>query len=422
MKIYYRLLVMFATIATVACAGDGDKKSKVGEECSSANDMYFLAMDNSICNDEAAEFDTLSYAVGMNYGLLVQSLHLDTGYDRELFYDNFFTMLDAESVDLDALCEDVKYVEEFIRVCHTPYMQAKQNNALAKMFNPNAEVVEPVLFSEEFPKERVSQTMGRYFAGQIRQMPAQFNRYWVNVAFNDAYRLENMSMTDSIMQLSQMDLRRVLSNPEFHQELNDRLTVRCSEWLEGVSQHAEICKYQPDNGDAVYYRIDNPGNDIRPTKEYDSIYFDYTLYNSFGVVLESSEQMRELYGRYVERLMQDTLMSEEVRTRQIKEIINKLEVVDEGGAVLENLSNVVVAECVKNIGEGGSITIWMPASYVSEVARKSAFGNDGSVMSINLRRVAPQEGRALSKPMPISNIVPRKPMPSKNTVTKQSVK
>ena len=63
------------------------------------------------------------------------------------------------------------------------------------------------------------------------------------------------------------------------------------------------------------------------------------------------------------------------------------------------------------------MTIWMPVSYVNMEAMNNAFANDGMVMTINMRRVAPQEEIIVPKPVP--GLMTRSgKLPSKNTATR----
>lgn len=195
---------MVAVIA-VSCAAPQKKSSK--ETVSAPVDkMYFLAAENCIYNDENAEFDTLSYVVGMNYGLLAQSTYLDAGYDREAFRDGFFEVLDASKIDYNAMRNTLVYVDEFGSTRYVPYMQTKQRNAFLQAMNPDAMTVTPILYNEEFNEEQVSAAMGRYMAGQLRHMQLPLNRHWIETAINDSYDLENMNMVDSVMRISQADL------------------------------------------------------------------------------------------------------------------------------------------------------------------------------------------------------------------------
>lgn len=412
----FRALPLMVAVIAVSCAAPQKKNSK--ETVNAPVDkMYFLAAENCIYNDENAEFDTLSYVVGMNYGLLAQSTYLDAGYDREAFRDGFFEVLDASKIDYNAMRNTLVYVDEFGSTRYVPYMQTKQRNAFLKTMNPDAMTVTPILYNEEFNEEQVSAAMGRYMAGQLRHMQLPLNRHWIETAINDSYSLENMNMADSVMRISQADFRATMGSHVFSQSIKDRLAEKCDKWLKKISEKDGICEYRPDDdSDAVYYRIDAPGGEVRATKGCDSIYFDYALYNSHGLLLESSEEMVKAYDRYAERITNDESISEEQRAKIMANVDKMRNEALSGGVIVDNLKQKVLAGCVKEIGAGGKMTVWMPASYVPKGSQNNAYTNDGMVMTINLRRVVPQK-EVVSVPMPTIT----KRVPSKSTATKLMV-
>lgn len=415
MNVIYKV-ALFATAAVlvVSCATKSEKKKSVENN---APNMYFLTVEDFIYDDKDAEFDTLSYAVGMNYGLLAQSIYLDAGYDREGFIGAFFEMLDSQSIDYEALRNTAVYVDEFGTTRYRQFMQTKQKNSFLSSINPDAVVVSPILYNEEFCEERVSAEMGRYMAGQVRHMGLPMNRHWIKTAIDDSFLVDSMHNVDSVMRLSQMDFRKYMSASVFNQTRSN-LDAKCKKWLGDIAKKSGVSEYRPDeNSDAIYYRVDAAGGDVRATKGCDSIYFDYALYNSYGMLLESSEEMVKAYDKYIERVTNDESLSEERRATILEEAMKKREETISGGVIVNNLKHKVLAGCVKEIGEGGKMTIWMPVSYVTMEAMNNAFANDGMVMTINMRRVAPQEEIIVPKPVP--GLMTRSgKLPSKNTATR----
>lgn len=424
MKRIFEVLSIFTAVIAVSCATSQKETNKGAETTPGANEKYFIEIENLLSNDESAEFDTISYMIGMNYGLLAQSMYLDAGYDREAFRENFFEALDATHFDRDSMRRMVVYVDDFGQTRYMSFMQTKRNNAFAKMLNPDAEVVTPMLYNEEFSMERVSAAMGRYMATQVRLMRLNLNRHWIEVAIDDSFKLEDMNMADSIMRISQMDFRKTMGGAAFNQTIKDRLAEKCDKWLAGVAQQKGVCEYRPDeNSDAVYYRIDVPGGDVRATKGCDSLYFDYQLYNSHGMLLESTDEMIAACDRIAERLANDGSVSDEQRAKELANINKRREEIRSGGVILDNLKQKPVAGCIKEIGEGGKMTIWMPASYVMAGAQNNAYTNDGLVMTINLCRVVPQEESVVAR-QPIPSLTKRggTVVPSKNTAPKLQIK
>lgn len=427
MKRVFGVLSIFVALLAMSCAStvkESNDESADVASTNSADEKYFIDIENLTYDDESAEFDTLSYAIGMNFGMLAQSTYLDAGYDKEAFRNGFFEALNAENFDRDSMRRMVAYVDDYTQMRYIPYMRTKSKNEFMKTMNPDAEVVTPILYNEEFPMDRVSESMGKYFATQMRLMRLSLNRHWVEVAMDDAFGLENMEMADSVMQLSMKDYKATMSNAEFIQGIKDRLNEKCDEWLAHVAQQEGVCEYRPDEtSDAAYYRIDELGGDVRATKECDSVYFDYQLYSCHGLLLESTEEMISAYDRIAERLVNDKSLSEEQREKNMAQIEKRREEIRSGGARLDNIKQKAVAGCIKEIGEGGQMTIWMPASHVLREAQNNAYTNDGLVMTINLRRVVPQEETAtMHKPMPSVTKPGGTVVPSKKATPKLQIK
>ena len=55
--------------------------------CGSGKDLYFAEVENRVYNDSNAEFDSLSYAFGLNFALTLESNLADLKYNREYFIE-----------------------------------------------------------------------------------------------------------------------------------------------------------------------------------------------------------------------------------------------------------------------------------------------------------------------------------------------
>ena len=141
--------ILFSAIALVmltACGG-GDRQ------------MYFDSNASRIYNDPNAEFDTLSYAVGMNVGL---SLKLQNG-DFELINDLIMETLEEElnktEVDYDAVNANSRMMSRFSSERSRPYAMAKRMNAFVQTDRPDTLTL-PELYNEEFTREGMSECIG----------------------------------------------------------------------------------------------------------------------------------------------------------------------------------------------------------------------------------------------------------------------
>ncbi len=411
MRYIKTLLAAALCCAIVACGSQNNSnkttdKSAVesaSESTEKVDRLYSIGLENRIYDDPAAEFDTLSYVLGMHHALSVQSLYLDADMDRELMIKGFIDILDAESLDLDALYDDVIRVNEFNEWCYRPYISQKQRNATLRHIDPNAEVEEPKLYTGTFKHEDICLSLGRRMAAELRMMQVPVNRRWVMQAFDDAAALSDGVSLDSVMQISMSDMKRVQSSQELSQRINPFLIERSKLWIDNVSKQEGVVALSRDDEETVYYRVDDSGNDKRPTSPKDSIYMEYSLYSCYGLPIESTKSMIEVYDRYAAHINAETSIDEAKLQEVNEEIKLQRDITASGGLTLQSFYFDVVGECIQKIGEGGSITVWLPASHISNVAlgsRNLVYSNMGGVMTIHLKRVVPVSEQQIIKMVP----------------------
>lgn len=417
MRNVFKTLSLMAVVAYVACSSDSNDKQN--------GNGYIMPVEKCIVDNPDSEFDTLSYAIGMNYALTAQSFYLDAGFDRDAYYDSFFKVLDAENIDCGELHNAAVYVRDFGDARYRKYAMDMRRANMMKRDNPNLEIATPILYDSIFTMERVSMELAKNVAGQLRIMHLPLNRHWIDVAMKDAFKLEDMSMIDSVMQISVMDLRKVMGNPELTESVATYLGEKSDKWLKSISEQEGICEYRMDEtSDAVYYKIEKPGSDVRPVNDRDSLYINYSLMSCHGMLIESTEEMVAAYDKYIKRIENDAMIPEANKVKMLAEAKAMRDKAQSGGMLLEDMKFKVLVGCLKEIGEGGVITVFMPASHAPNVARGAqnlVFTNEGVVMTIKLNRVVPQSENDSVKPVKAQNVMLRKNMvaPSANTVVKQ---
>ena len=69
-----KIFIVLAAAAMLVSCGGGKK-------------LYFAEVENRVVNDSKAEFDSLSYAFGLNYALTLETQLADLKYDREYFIE-----------------------------------------------------------------------------------------------------------------------------------------------------------------------------------------------------------------------------------------------------------------------------------------------------------------------------------------------
>lgn len=378
-------------------------------ESKSEIDLYPIELDNRMFNDPNAAFDTLSYAMGMHHALSAQVLVLEGGIDRELLVNNFFETLDAESVDLVDLHETAIKMNEFYSISLQPFMSMKQRNAAILSVKPDAELETPVLFDEEFTCEEMSALMGRKMAGELRMRQLPLNRYWIKQAFDDAAIIQGAMAVDEVMQLPVMDMLSLVRSKELSTQIADTFASQSAAWLDNVAKQDGVVALDCEDGERVYYKIHDRGNEVKPTSQSDSLYMEYSLYSCYGMPVESTKEMVAAMDRYIARLGNDATMDDNTRAKLLDEAEAQREIFSMGGATMKSLFFDLLGDCLKQIGEGGSITVWLPASHITNVVLDNenfVYSNMGGVITIKLNRVVPVEQQVARKrlPKPISKI------------------
>ena len=231
MKYIYIFCATVFGLMVVACGASNIKKADEANDIAetnkveiAVNDQGFIGVGNRIYNDATAEFDTLSYAMGMQYALSAQGLVVESGMDRELLVGSFFEMLDAETIDCDELYNTAVVVGEFNECRYMPWMSQVRRNQTLLYVNPDAEIEEPELYNKEFTCEAMTVAIGRKMAAEVRMMDVPLNRYWVEQAFDDASAIGKYMVIDSVMRLPIMGVSSIVGSKERKQSIDRKST------------------------------------------------------------------------------------------------------------------------------------------------------------------------------------------------------
>lgn len=304
-------------------------------------------------NTPDAEMDTLSYATGMNLGL-VASLNFN---DFGLNMDEVISVLDeyaGREISEETINEWNEYMQEFGQERIQPYMMAKQAQSRIETDRPDTLTL-PTLYDETYTKEKMTEYVGIMSAHQLFMQRIPANLTWVYKAMRDAAQVNDASEIDSLMSITQLDFNNTLSNyhrvvaPSYNKELADN-------WLEMVSNQPNVHMFS--NEKSIYYRVNNQGDDSKPVNASDTIAIKYAVYSRTGRDIESNatyakrlEQQKKMYENH-------PMLPDSVRTQyatQFDEMIAESDVME---FKFDRLMSADVQELLKHIGEGGSITIW----------------------------------------------------------------
>ncbi|MBR2436722.1 MAG: FKBP-type peptidyl-prolyl cis-trans isomerase [Alistipes sp.] len=379
------LFVFVAAALAVSCGG---------------RDYYFAEAQSYAYNDPEAEFDTLSYAVGMNLGLNVSLNYGEAGMTIEPLKEAFNAEINKRDVDQDFLEANREVLNTFSTERMRPYAMAKR----MAMFTKDTTKKElPALFDEEYSAERIATALGHDMAQYIRNTMSKVNLHYLFQAMDDAMKVESQAVIDDYMQISTMQLRDVMQS-YYGKELPAEINNFSKEWLRGISKKGDVEMFAV-GADTLYYRVENPGSELRPTNDYDTISFRYEGYTCRGVLFESTAKRAADVRKQIAKMQADTTMSEDKRAERLAKLEEQALKAEQPTIPLSQFRVPGAIEAMKKIGAGGEITVWMPAELAYGArGNRAVLPNEAIVMHIELKDVKP--GVEIPKPA----IKPLKPV------------
>lgn len=362
-------------------------------------DYYFAEEKAYTYTDAEAEFDTLSYAVGMNLGLNISLNYGTAGMSIEPVKEAFKAEIAKKSVDHAFLDANRETLTTFHTELMRPYTMAKR----MAMFSKDTTKKElPALFNEEYTAERIATALGHDMAQYVRNTMSEVNLHYVFQAMDDAMAVEEQTTIDDKMRLNTQQLQKCLQE-YYGTALPETVKAFSSEWLRGVSQrNVEMLVV---GADTLYYRIENAGSELRPTDEYDTVSFRFEGYTCRGVLFESTANRADDVRKHIEKVKADTTLTEDKRTERLAKLEEQLPSVEQPTIPLRQFRVPGAIEAMKLIGVGGDITVWMPAELAYGArGNKAVLPNEAIVMHIELKDV--KDGPDMSRP----ELKPHKPI------------
>lgn len=352
------------------------------------NSMFFDTSDKRVYEDPAAEFDTLSYAVGMNLGLGIRFQPSGMTFD----YNALITALEEEMakpfVNFEELEANKDVIKRFSAERLQPYALA--NFARKNQTSSNSLTNETPLFNEEFTQEGVSAMYGRDMVNYIVTAAYPLNMYWLRTAMDEAVAIEgeNVEIHDSLMRLSVVQMRGSLQN--YHSRIHPVYVANAAkEWLGFVAQQPNVNAMVVDEFDTLYYRVNRAGNGVKPRGLNDTISFSYDLYTRSGKLVESHSKRADIVREALEAEKAADTIPDSKRVARIKQLTDQLNSIENLRIPLSKSLLKGLKYAVQNVGEGGEITVWMPASLAfGERGNRIVHGNDAVVMNVHLKSVS----------------------------------
>lgn len=375
-KVFYLLTVAAALSMSMAACGN---KSK--------SDYCQTGSQSEIIYDADAQLDTLSYAIGSDIGL---SLHLNlTGIDFDIavLKDGVRDQIDGKAAVSGEDAEN--YINEFLRNKYQAYRMAQyRQDKVAETGEAEEEVELPELFDEEYTRNDVSYRFGVNVADNLVKTGAPVNLYWFLQAIDDSQNA-TIDTIDETLAITQEQLMGALMH-YYQEEIPARNAELSEKWLQEVAAKGDVKKTES----GLLYRINNPGGKKFATDSLsrDVVRVKYEGKTRTGKIFDSSYQ----HAQEIRDMIAELDKNEDMTPEQKANRKNMLEQQLERTEIIEFPLNGVIpgwTEGMKLVGEGGSITLWIPANlaYGPRGAGRDIGPNEALVFNVELVEVKPYE-------------------------------
>lgn len=388
-KLFYLLTATAALSMSMAACGNKSKS----DYCQTDSKV-------EIIDDAEAPIDTLSYAFGSDIGL---SLHINLSgvdFDMDLFESG---LRDRVAGKASVSSEEAEtYISEFLRDKYQAYRMAQYRKEKAETEGDEEYSEElPEIFDETYNREDVSYRFGVNAADNVINIGAPINLYWFIEAIKDAQNA-TIETIDQTLLLTQEQLMGALMH--YYQEVVPARNAELSEaWLKEVEGRKGVKKTES----GLLYRVNNPGGKKFATDSLsrDVVRVKYEGKTRTGKVFDSSYERAQQIRDMIAELDKDETMTEEQKAGRKNMLEQQLERTE----IIEFPLNGVIpgwTEGMKLVGEGGSITLWIPANlaYGPRGAGRDIGPNEALVFNVELVEVKPYEA-----PKPVEPVVEPEP-------------
>ncbi len=355
-------VILAAVVAVAALATSCSGSSKGGSQVTAGS---------------LSEFDSLSYAVGVN----LSSMTVNQLKDIPLDYDVLTkSMLDAAYGKSKLSHEDATAtLEDYFMSKRQPRMaevEAERDRAdsIAIANGADAAVVSAAratlpaaeaMFESASERKSVSEALGNDLGNSIKQANIPAKMVWVKAAFEDALS-EERKMTDAEA--------NVQIQKFFTVTLPSQNADASAEWLAGIENKSGVQKTES----GLLYKVEKAGdNSIMAVDDRDVVRVKYTGKNRLGKVFDSSRfaDMADARKEYLKSQSEDGELDPE------QEIIEF------------PLNRVITGwtEGMKLVGKGGRISLWIPSelAYGERGAGSDIGPNDALYFDVELIDVEP---------------------------------
>ena len=354
-KFFIAMGIVALSLATVGC--NSEKKAQ-------SNDNIPVAVRNinlkkyTVAKDAA--IDTLSYAAGASLGLQMRFGVADFDLNQELYLKYMIEFFENGDREDEKLMEDQQKLMQFHYTQYMPYLRAKQARETFATDRPDT-LPMPELYNEEFTKDDITAMFGRNSAAMLIDMKEDIDINWVIEAFRDGVKVSSEDAISEELRISEEEMGAAFMEYQFKRqqremEQREKAMVENAEasaaWLAEVAQMEGVQKTES----GLLYRIDREGSAVHATEDTDVVEVNYEGKTRDGNIFDSSYERGESISFALNRVIRGW------------------------------------TEGMKLVGEGGQITLWIPAdmAYGERGAGEDIGPNEALQFKVELIKVNPE--------------------------------
>lgn len=322
-----------------------------------------VALSTVACgSNNSKQIDSLSYAVGMDFGMGLNFGMKDFDLDRDVVIGTMKSFYK----DGDILGEEIREVRgkmmEWQYTLAMPYANAKRMNDMIQTDCPDTLPALPALYNEAFTREYVSKMFGMNFGAAIKSIEEELNMRDILRAIEDTNKLNAPEEADSLLRMTTDQMRGAFM--QYSQRAQQRAQAErekalvenaeaSAKWLAEVEKQEGVQKTES----GILYRIDREGSDVMATEDTDVVLVNYEGKTADGNVFDSSYERSEPISFPLNRVIKGW------------------------------------TEGMKLVGVGGQITLWIPSelAYGENGAGADIGPNQALEFKVELLEVNPAE-------------------------------
>ena len=354
-KFFIAMGIVALSLATMGC---NSEKTAQGSDATPAAVRNINLKKYTVAKD--AEIDTLSYAAGASLGLQMRFGVADFELNHDLYLKYMLEFFENGDRKDERLMEDQQKLMQFHYTQYMPYVRAKQVRETFATDRPDTLPL-PELYNEEFTKENITAMYGRNSAAMLIDMKDDININWVITAFRDGVKVSSeeaiskeLRLSDEVIAAAFMEYQ--IKRQQREMEKMEKAKVENAEasaaWLAEVAEMEGVQKTES----GLLYRIDREGSSVHATEDTDVVEVNYEGKTRDGNIFDSSYERGESISFALNRVIRGW------------------------------------TEGMKLVGEGGQITLWIPAdmAYGERGAGEDIGPNEALQFKVELIKVNPE--------------------------------